>query len=174
MRVYWVKAELGSGRLGIAERPAGEGRLSREIKAMRAQGVDVLVSMLTFEEMVGAGLLDEDETCVAQGIVFHSLPVRDHSLPDALAPVNEMVERLRSYLQEGKSVAIHCWAGIGRSALMLASVLCGEGATPEQAFFHISRARGLQVPDTASQFMWVEAYAEHLRSLDEASRQPGT
>lgn len=161
MRVYWVDAQM-PGRLGIVERPAGDSRLAREVKAMRAAGVDTLVSLLTFEESVGCGLLDESELCEREGIRFVSFPVRDHGLPESSRAVGQLVEELRADLRQGKSIAMHCWAGIGRSSLLLASILCAEGWRVDEAFFRISRARGFHTPDTAEQFHWVEAFAAEL------------
>lgn len=158
MRVYWVDAEL-NGRLAIIGRPAGDHRLGREIKALRAAGVDIVVSLLTFEENVGCGLLDEDELCESEGIRFVSLPVRDHGLPESSEPVQAVVNDLREELRRGKSIGIHCFAGIGRSSLLLASILAAEGMTVAQAFTRISRARGFHTPDTAEQFHWVESFA---------------
>jgi protein-tyrosine phosphatase len=159
MRVYWVEAEF-PGRLAIVERPAGDHRLPREIKALRAAGVDILVSMLTYEENVAWGLLDEQELCEKAGMRFVSLPIRDHGLPSSPDPVHKLVDELRAELRQGKSIGFHCWAGIGRSSLMLASVLSAEGWSVPQAFTRISHARGYYTPDTAEQFHWVEAFAE--------------
>jgi len=57
----------------------------------------------------------------------------------------------------GKSTAIHCRAGIGRSSLMAAAVLISGGAEAAIALSVIEKARGLPIPDTHVQRAWVMA-----------------
>lgn len=63
---------------------------------------------------------------------------------------------LVSELWAGKNIAIHCHAGIGRSSLLAACVMVSEGLTASDAFDHISIARGVQVPETELQRLWVK------------------
>src|SRR5262249_25284547 len=58
---------------------------------------------------------------------------------------------------------IHCRAGIGRSGLVGAAVLLHCGFTVREAFAAISKARGVQVPDTAEQSEWLSRRIERLR-----------
>ena len=60
---------------------------------------------------------------------------------------------------EGLRVAVHCRACIGRSSVLLATVMRLEGFTAKEAFGRISEARGLRVPDTAEQARWVSRLA---------------
>ena len=46
-----------------------------------------------------------------------------------------------------------------RSSLLLAALLTAEGYTPDDAFKRLTKARGLQVPDTRDQIRWVERFA---------------
>lgn len=48
--------------------------------------------------------------------------------------------------------------GIGRSALLAASLLVHSGVGAEKAFERIEKARGCPVPDTAEQRHWVEQF----------------
>jgi protein-tyrosine phosphatase len=52
--------------------------------------------------------------------------------------------------------------GIGRSALLAACVLVGQGLTTEAAFERISKARGTKVPDTEEQIQWVLEFSSRL------------
>jgi protein-tyrosine phosphatase len=60
-------------------------------------------------------------------------------------------------LRTGKAVAVHCRAGIGRSALIAACVLVRSGYDVDGAFDTIAKARGMAVPDTQAQHDWVAA-----------------
>jgi protein-tyrosine phosphatase len=67
----------------------------------------------------------------------------------------ELVQRLDQALAAGKNVAVHCRQGIGRSSVVVASLLVAAGETPDEAFRRIEEARGRPVPDTAEQREWV-------------------
>ena len=59
---------------------------------------------------------------------------------------------------DGRSIAIHCRAGIGRSSLVAASVLICLGTRPGEALRLIGNARGVPVPATDDQRDWVMAF----------------
>ena len=122
----------------------------------------MLVSLLSSHEVQLLELESEAETCAHAGIRFLWLPVRDHSVPESTEQIHLLVEQVRRELRAGKAVGAHCYAGIGRSCLLMACVLCTEGLTPEAAFERLSRARGVDVPDTWRQLRWVEHFASSL------------
>lgn len=61
-------------------------------------------------------------------------------------------------MEEGKSIGIHCRAGIGRSSLIAACVMIHLGFTSSNALSLISESRQLKVPDTIEQEKWVGEY----------------
>jgi len=61
-----------------------------------------------------------------------------------------------SALGEGSNVAVHCRQGIGRSGLIAAGILANSGVQPEQAIKIVSDARGLTIPETTDQRLWVQ------------------
>jgi aspartyl-tRNA(Asn)/glutamyl-tRNA(Gln) amidotransferase subunit B len=97
--------------------------------------------------------------------------------PD-LAPLevsNEFIERVRSEMPElpdarkiassvaagvadGRSIAIHCRAGIGRSSVVAACAMICLGSDAGDALSLIKKARGVSVPDTEAQRDWIFAF----------------
>ena len=69
-----------------------------------------------------------------------------------------LARRLADTLREDLSVAIHCRAGIGRTGIVAACVLHELGVPYEQIFPMLSKARGLDMPDTLEQIEWVQRY----------------
>jgi protein-tyrosine phosphatase len=65
---------------------------------------------------------------------------------------------LAAGLRDGRSIAIHCRAGIGRSSVIAACALIAFGVEAEQALALIKSCRGLNVPDTDAQRDWVIAF----------------
>lgn len=159
MTPYWVDCgdEL---RLAIVPRPRGGDWLEDELHAMRQAGVDVLISMLTSAEQKELGLEQEKELSERAGLRFLSFPIPDRTTPEDRRAFRAFVERVNGEASAGGSVAVHCRASIGRSSVLLASLLCLRHWKATTAFDTISKARGLTVPDTAEQVRWVESFAE--------------
>ena len=154
--------ELSAGQVSIMARPRGGDWLLDEIKSLSEAGVDVLVSLLTPEEVWELDLGKEAEYCSDQKILFYSLPIQDRSIPPFSASTIKFSEQLNKHLSEGKHVALHCRQGLGRAALMAASLLVLTGYSPDQAFDLLSKARGYPVPETEEQKAWVIAFFRHL------------
>jgi protein-tyrosine phosphatase len=73
-----------------------------------------------------------------------------------------LAEAIVARLNEGKGVALHCRAGIGRSAVIAACVLVLFGLTPAAAFNLIGKARGVDVPDTEGHREWADRFSEAM------------
>jgi protein-tyrosine phosphatase len=156
MDLYWIEG-LPAGRLAVATRPRGGDWLEDDLRAARDAGIEVLVSMLTREEETELGLGEEMSVANAVGLEFVGLPVPDYSVPafEAVAPT---FGSLAAAIRRGRSVAIHCRIGIGRSSLAVASILTLLGDAPSKAWSRVEAARGVPVPDTEAQRQWVHDF----------------
>ncbi|HLY12002.1 MAG TPA: protein-tyrosine phosphatase family protein [Planctomycetota bacterium] len=156
--IFWIDT-AGPGRLAVMPRPRGGDGLEDEIRAMKADGVDVLVSLLTPQEESYLGLEREGETARRHGLAFHAHPIWDRGIPEDSAPVWALARDLAAQHAQGRSIVAHCRMGIGRSPLLLASILVLLGRTPDGAWEAISAARGCLVPDTKEQRAWLDRTA---------------
>lgn len=154
-RIYWVETP-SRGRLGVVARP----RSVEAFRELKEAGIDVLVSMLEPDEAEDLGLADEALHCGAAGIEFISVSVTDHGTPSGFEAIDEVVDRLVVHLAEGRGVGAHCFAGLGRSPLMVASVLIAHGLSDDEAIERVSEGRGNAVPEMASQHEWLFRYAQ--------------
>jgi len=168
---YWIEtsglpcAANGTAlRMAIVPCPAGGANLSAAIRSLHEQGIGTLVSLLSADEARVLRLEAEGSICRETGIDYLWLPVADHSIPESMEEFRKVVEQLQRDLRAGKAVGAHCYAGIGRSCLLMACLLCLEGLTAEEAFARLSAARGLPVPDTWLQSQWVLHFAESLEN----------
>lgn len=152
--VYWISGPW-PGRLGIVPRPRGGDWLADEVHSWRDSGLDVVTSLLTPEEVLELGLQEEAARSRAEGLELHAFPIPDRGVPASRAEMARLVKDLETALKSGKNVAVHCRQGIGRSALLVASLLASAGEDPDEAFRRIERARGTSVPDTDEQRDWV-------------------
>ena len=162
--LYWIEGPW-QGRLAILPRPRGGDWLEDEVRGWRAAGVDVIVSLLTSDEVTDLDLAQERCLSQAHDIDFWQFPIIDRSVPTSRKATLEFVKKLAKLLAEGKSIAIHCRQGIGRSALMAGCLLVLFGIDPEAAFQRISEGRGCFVPETSEQRQWVMEFAEGYASL---------
>jgi protein-tyrosine phosphatase len=155
--VFWIDG-AGAGSIGIMPRPRGGDWLVGEVQSLAMAGVHVLVSLLTADEVAELELREESRYCGDCGVRFVSLPVPDRGVPHSLAEAGSIVDLILEELHAGKTVAVHCRMGIGRSAMVVACVLGSRGVGVDEAFETISLARGFDVPDTDEQRAWVNEF----------------
>lgn len=159
--LYWV-SELSPLRLALAPRPRAGEWLEDELVGWRRAGVDTVVSLLEPNEARELGLADEERVCHACDIDYLSFPIPDRQTPLSVDETHRLVAELATRLRCGQAIVLHCRAGIGRTGLIAACVLCELGIGSAEAFATLSAARRVQVPDTQEQEIWVDAYANHL------------
>lgn len=152
--IYPITAALPN-RLAVVARPRGGDWLCDELKAISREGIDVLVSMLTPEEAQELGLESESAECGDTGIALLNIPIPDRSVPTDRDDFLRQVDHIVNLLREGKSIAVHCRAGIGRSSLLAVSALVRLGWSANEAFDAVEAARGRAIPDTPEQRKWV-------------------
>lgn len=70
---YWIGIG-SSAKLAIASRPRGGDWLDDDLHALRREGVDILVSLLTPEEATELALKDEGAACARAGVEFLTSP----------------------------------------------------------------------------------------------------
>lgn len=136
-------------------RPYGGAMLKEEIESVKTAGADAVVCLLEEKEIEKLLLQEEEALLKALGITYIHFPIADFQLPQPEEALNALVDQLKTLLEKGKSVAIHCHGGIGRSTLIAGSVLISMGLTPLQALELITKARGVKVPDTEEQKQWL-------------------
>ena len=159
--LYWIN-QFAGGNLAIMAAPRPAEQLEAIILDWKEGGVDVIVSLL--EEAEIPGLTEAERSlCEEMGVEFFSFPVRDKTVPDSADTIAIIARRLDDRILSGKSVAIHCRAGIGRSTTLAACVLFLLGVDGEIALDMIAAARGLEVPETEAQRQWVLGFSQAAR-----------
>lgn len=140
--------EAATGRIGIAPCPGrsagglAEG-LEADLVAIAAWGAAALLSLIGAEEMERLGVADLGGRASAHGLEWHHLPITDFGVPGASfeAAWRTTGPVLHDHLTRGRSVLVHCRAGLGRSGLIAARLLVERGMVPDQAIRCIRQAR---------------------------------
>jgi protein-tyrosine phosphatase len=150
--LWWVETPA-AGRVGVVQRPRGGDWLAHDFAFLRGEGVDLVVSALGDKETRKSWLEDAHLHAEAVGLAYLRLPI-----PNLLTPGPEFrpaLHELAGRVRRGEAVVAHCFACVGRSPLIAASMLALLGVEPGEAWRRVERARGCAVPDTLAQRLWV-------------------
>ena len=96
--------------------------LNESIKSYVNQGIDVVISLLEEHEQNAIGLEEESLLCEEAGIIFFHFPIVDVSVP-SLNRQSQNINTFYEYTLTKNKMFIHCKHGIGRSAMVTASLM---------------------------------------------------
>ena len=89
-----------------------------------------------FIDLTEPGELESYEPLLAKAargreIAYLRRPIRDHGVPDSDAAMREILDALEGALADGRTVYLHCRAGIGRTNLVAGCWMANRhGAAP--------------------------------------------
>ncbi len=146
---------IGKGFFAIMARPSLEQNYPASVVNISRLGIKLVVSLLETNEARTLGLDAERESVKALGMDFVSFPIPDMGIPTSVEEFARLSKMLLKQVDAGVNTLVHCHAGIGRSGLMAAGVLLHCDLDPKQAFAHVSKMRGIRVPETSQQENWL-------------------
>lgn len=146
---------IGDGFLAIMARPSLEQGDAASMVNIARLGITLVVSLLESGEARMLGLDGERECVRAEGMDFLPYPIPDMGLPASVEEFARTSKLIFEQTYAGTNTLVHCHAGIGRSGLLAAGILLHCQMDPEQAFAHISKMRGIRVPETPEQTDWL-------------------
>ena len=165
---HWNKQlfryDLDRGSITLMPRPPGGKQLSDFMHYMKHKDTDVVVSLLQFDEAKSLALVNEGSVCENHAIEFVNFPIKDHHVPQFFVPFNQLITKLTDDVSRGKNIAVHCYAGIGRTGLVASSILIKMGMEVDFALLNLSQCRGLRVPETIDQISWLHRHCDELKS----------
>lgn len=148
------------GRLGMTYAPGKKEPLvpgyARDLETDLAwlqteYGVEVLVSLMEDFEYEELKIPDLFEKAAGLGIEVIRFPVVDGGVPpqDELDDYAALIRGLVDRLEKGSTVIAHCHAGLGRTGLVVSSVLVALGYGPGRAIDLVreSRPGTLETPE---------------------------
>jgi atypical dual specificity phosphatase len=144
------------GLLAGSSLPGSGGDPAADLTELARLGVHRLVS-LTDQASEFA------EACRQANLRWEYFPIDEFDVPQDLETFDALIRRLLRDLKAGRPVCAHCFAGIGRTGLLLCCLL-GRflGLAPEEAIRRVRAARpALETPE---QERFVRRYLERYGS----------
>jgi protein-tyrosine phosphatase len=123
----------------------------------KSAGLTDVISLLEDQEVRELDLIREADMARSAGLTFERFTIPDRGVPASFKAAHELWNLLAVNIRGGRSIGIHCRAGIGRSGLITTGVLVQLGVPENHAWQRVSTARGVSVPDTDEQRRWLSA-----------------
>ena len=130
-------------------RIAGSGvpRTIEDIEWLMLQGVDTIVSYSSISPKL-------KNKIQSLGMRHVEMPIEDYGTPE-YCQINHFLDLVEKEFDEGRTVLMHCYSGIGRTGTMFALYLVNKGLDWQNA---VEKGGGLE---TGSQRLCVQIYQEH-------------
>lgn len=150
LRTVSLPKELTRGNLHLCSMPGRFEALNVFLKEIVDAGVDHVVCLVSDEEVTQKSpdylaAIRRDEIPAK----LWRFEIRDYGLPTNPDELDQLLDLIRTRLDDGESVAIHCAAGHGRTGMVSIRLLTRMGLPLAQATDIIKRAGS--GPDTQSQ-----------------------
>lgn len=91
----------------------------------------------------------------------HWYPIHDMHAP-SLDDLVALIAQLRTRLDSGDGIVVHCGAGIGRAGTIAAAILISHGMAVDEALTHLRASRLSAGPQTSAQERILEEFAAHI------------
>jgi protein-tyrosine phosphatase len=134
------------GRLLVGRHPCASTAADAvdEVRALLAEGVTLFVDLTQEGELEAYGVH------VPPPARWLRVPVRDFSVPSR-ETIRRVLELVDGELDSGGVVYLHCWAGCGRTGVVVGCWLVRHGTSPGDALARVAEALGPGCPQTLEQ-----------------------
>jgi rhodanese/phosphatase family protein len=137
---YW----LVPGRLLAGEYPGARTKdeARRKLRSFLDSGVNFFLDLTEEDEGLEpySPLLEEEAMARDRKVVYRRLPIPDMDTPTT-ERMSEIQKTIAAALDEGRTVYIHCWGGIGRTGTVLGCYLVEHEVSVAEALAEIQRRR---------------------------------
>ena len=136
---YWVSP----GRFLAGEYPGSMYREDARPKLhwLLENGVSAFVDLTERGELkLYLKVLGEEADHLGVAPEYQRRPIRDMSTP-TIEAMTEILDAIDAAVEAGKTVYLHCWAGLGRTGVVVGCYLVRHGRSGEEALDEIARLR---------------------------------
>lgn len=135
--------------------------LAAALDTLQVAGAEALITLMPQGELEQNLAAELPALCAARNLEWLHLPVADEQVPlvDFDIAWGLARERIQALLAAGRSIAIHCKGGSGRTGLIAARILIDSGVPREDAVALVQalRPKAIQHPAHA---VWLEQFGQ--------------
>lgn len=161
LKISFINDPRGhNNQLGITILPGRKDysrNLEEDLKEISSAGIDVIVPLLTLDEMERYGVPELLASYEKYHFVVRHFAINDQKIPGT-DELNTLLEFLNGQINQGKKILLHCVGGLGRSGLVAACYLKSKGLTSEEAIKAIREIRTSRAIETKEQENFVHHY----------------
>jgi protein-tyrosine phosphatase len=127
--------------------------LRLSLEQLAAAGATAILTLMPYDEMQRNKVTDLPELCAQLGLTWFHLPIEDDHAPEQVFEDAWQLARnnIHALLDTGKSIAIHCKGGTGRTGLVTAKILLERGISLDEVIERIRNVRPLALRIPAHQ-----------------------
>ena len=168
LQIAAVDAGADRGKIGVTLAPGKNDRfaiggpwardLDKDLDAIAAWGAKTIVTLLESHELAHLAIAGLGQEVQRRGMEWLHLPIPDVSTPgpDFEAKWPAASDRLRSRLDAGENILVHCRGGLGRSGMVAARLLAESGVDAEEAIARVRAVRPGAI-ETWEQAQWARS-----------------
>jgi ADP-ribosylglycohydrolase len=166
---YWVLA----GKLLAGEYPLGRERKLTDAGRARVQAL-LAAGITCFIDLTEDGECPRYDALLPATVAYLRRPITDHGVPRERTQMRRILDEIEAALAAGRSIYLHCRAGIGRTGTAAGCLLIEQGRDGAGALRELNELWRLQCARAAS---WPEVpqtveQADYIRSW-QPLRSPG-
>ena len=162
---YWVE----QGRLLAGEYPAAfdEEAARNKLRTFLAVGVDTFYNLTTPHDplLPYANLLAQEAAVLGHEVIHRPYEIMDLGVPTP-DMMTIILDQIDADLEDGRTVYVHCWGGIGRTGTVVGCWLVRHGVPAADALAFIQAGvdstpkAGRRSPETNEQQAYVKRWQE--------------
>lgn len=142
-----------AGSIGMMQCPGRTGDLADEIAALKAIGVDLVLSLMQDNEY--PDLAAFIEAMSLNHVEWMRVPLVPGGGPIDGHEWSSIRAMLVEHILNGGFVAIHCWGGLGRTGVVAADLLMAFGFDAAEAISHVRKVRPGTI-ESEEQELWIK------------------
>ena len=144
---------IGYQILAMSPMP-GKQNLDDDIATILENNIDVVVCLVTEEELAKLQLPHYFDALNEKGLTVHHFPIADYGVPEKEA-LDSLLHYIHDQLSDEKNVLVHCMGGLGRSGTIV-GCYANKFLDVEDPIRYVRDVRGDEAIETEEQERLVE------------------
>jgi len=158
------RISLASGELLLTPCPGTKGfSVEDSITTLKNEGAQAIITLMSTEDLLKNNVEVLPKACDLAEVLWFHMPIIDNQAPDQtfIEQLNANSTHILSLLAQGKTIAIHCKGGSGRTGLMAALVMLLSGEKLDSITKKVQKIRPKALVK-AAQIEFLQSFGKNL------------